>query len=59
MSTIDQATNDSTAMFTIDYDLLYSYCRDSDFPPHNLQSNGVSDNGIDFVRSLMVTDLRN
>lgn len=71
MRTPDSATNDSSAMSTIflltyvsttvatiDYELLYSYCHSSDFATQSLRSNGVSDDGIDFVKRLMVADPR-
>lgn len=59
MTTTPEPSNTAgPAMSTIDYELLYAYCRGSDFPTQSLQRNGVSYEGIDFVKSLMIADPR-
>lgn len=42
---------------TVDMDLLYGYCRNlNDFPCSSLRKHGVSEDGIEFVKSLMVAN---
>lgn len=40
----------------LDCDLLYKYCRDFKFPSERLQQHGVSNDGINFVKSLMAAN---
>lgn len=42
----------------LDAELLMDYCRGSEFPTECLQRKGVSEEGITFVKSLMVADPR-
>lgn len=59
MTTTPEPSNTaSPTMSTIDSELLYAYCRGSDFPTQSLQRNGVSYEGIDFVKSLIIADPR-
>lgn len=44
---------------TIDSEILYDFCRGSEFPIESLRKHSVSDEGIDFVKSLMVANPRN
>lgn len=42
---------------TVDMDLLYGYCRNlNEFQCSSLQKHGVSEDGIEFVKSLMVAN---
>lgn len=42
---------------TVDMDLLYGYCRNlNEFPCSTLRKHGVSEDGIEFVKSLMVAN---
>lgn len=41
---------------TFDSELLFEYCHASDFPFQLLQQTEVSNQGIDFVKRLMVAD---
>lgn len=42
---------------TVDIDLLYRYCRNlNEFPCSSLRKHGVSEEGVEFVKSLMVAN---
>lgn len=42
----------------VDSELLYNYCHGSEFPSERLEEHGVSEEGIDFVKSLMAANPR-
>lgn len=53
----DIATMTSTQYRAVDMDVLYGYCRGLiPFPCGSLQNHGVSEEGIEFVKSLMVVN---
>lgn len=56
MTTTPGPSTTASIIPMVDYELLYTYCRGSDFPSHCLKRKGVSNEAIDFVKSLMVAD---